>query len=76
MIYQLKPNANSCGKTGEPEMIDICDGGAVWCSVHIDMFWSSAAKHDPQSVYSRLRRGEEVEVALAVEARSGKAAQA
>ena len=64
MNYQLKPNKSSLGKTGEPEAIDICDGGSVWASVHVDMFWLGNSGRDPRSIYSRLRRGEEVEVSI------------
>jgi len=62
MRFQLKPNANSLGKTGEPEAIDICDGGSIWASVHIDAFWQG--RHVEGDVYWCLRKGETVEVEL------------
>ena len=64
VILELKPNTHSIGKTGEPENIDICDGGCVWASVHVDTFWCSGDTRDRDALYSRLRRGESVTVAV------------
>ena len=64
IILELRPNTHSLGKTGQPEAIDICDGGSVWASVHIDTFWRSRDTRDDSAIYSRLRRGEMVTVAI------------
>ena len=65
MIYQLKPNANSRGTRGKPDMIDLCQDGQVWACVHIDTFWEAKRLRDmPASIYMRLQRGETVVVEL------------
>ena len=68
MIYQLKPNANSrgkSGKSGKPDMIDFCsEDGQVWACLHIDTFWEPAPIRTPTSIYMRLQRGETVVVEL------------
>jgi len=66
MIYQLKPNANSRGTRGKPDMIDLCsEDGQVWACVHIDTFWEAKRLRDmPASIQMRLQRGETVVVEL------------
>ena len=71
IILELRPNTHSLGKTGQPEVIDICDGGSVWASVHIDTFWRSRDTRDNTAIYSRLRRGESVTLAVIAVEREG-----